>query len=130
MRGINFHHITVERIYFSATVEVFPAQESYEIGTKVTLRCIPPPSFHWRSPYFRWHSTPAVGIPFARSNISFVIPAHSPALVNCYCSVHGGRHPFHYLLGRGRTTLKIKGIVYFIVCKSSRYYKAMLLPDA
>ena len=122
MRFINFHHITIERIYFSATVEVFPAQESYEIGTKVTLRCIPPPSFHRRSPDFHWRSNPAVGILFTRgSNISFVIPAHSPALVNCYCSVHGGQYPFHYLLGRGRTTLKIKGIVYFIVYKSSRY---------
>ena len=90
-------------------IEVFPAQESYKIGTQVTLRCSLPPLFHWKSPRIIWKSAPTVRF-YLGSNITTVIPAHSPTLVNYYCFVYGGRFYFnHILLGRGRVTLKIKG---------------------
>ena len=111
LRNYNCFQLIIEKTYYNATIEIFPAQESYEIGTQVTLRCTPPPSFHWRSPRITWRSTSTTRFYYG-SNFTFVIPSHYPNLVNYYCFVYGGRFYFkNVLLGRGKVTLKIKGIL-------------------
>ena len=101
-----------EREQYKISIEVYPAQESYDIGTQVTLRCILPPSLQ-RSPFITidWKTTVPnvlryVGVD--RSNVSFVVPAHHPISANYYCSVQGMDYP-PTEVARQRITIKIKG---------------------
>ena len=111
-------------------MELLPAQESYEIGTQVTLRCILPPSLQkFPLKTIRWGTTvPAVrfGYDPSRSNTSFVIPAHHPTSANYYCFVNGEDHYYYdggTILGTGRITLKIKGIHYYMCMYDRTLYK-------
>lgn len=95
---------------------MLPIQESYEIGTEVTLKCILPPSLQ-RLPSVRVHWTTTVPgvLPYyyyyhSFENTSFVIPAHHPAAVSYYCLVEGnGGSEYRVPLARGHTTIKIRG---------------------
>ena len=118
----NFILLYAERELYRLRLEVDPAQESYEIGTQITLRCILPPSL-LRSPFVttEWRTAVPDVLPYTgyvpprmqyesdRSNISFIIPAHHPMSANYYCSVHSVEYPIVELVTEG-ITLKVKGM--------------------
>jgi hypothetical protein len=111
--NINCH---TDRELYKVKIEVDPAQESYDIGTKVTLRCLLPPSL-LNSPFITidWSTTVPDVLHYVpsrygleTSNISFVIPAHHPMSANYYCTVQGPEYPYPEIV-RERITLKLKG---------------------
>ena len=105
-----FVHCHAEREQYKISIEVDPAQESYDIGTRVTLRCILPPSLQ-SSPFITidWKTTVPNVLPYRYgSNISFVVPSHHPMSANYYCSVQGVEYPNTEVV-RQRVTIKIKG---------------------
>ena len=113
---IPFVHCHAEREEYKISIEVDPAQESYDIGTQVTLRCILPPSLQ-SSPFITidWKTTIPNVLPYVplrygldRSNISFVVPSHHPMSANYYCFVKGAEKPYTEVV-REQITLKIKG---------------------
>ena len=119
-----FDPFHTEREQYKILIEVDPAQESYDIGTQVTLRCILPPSLQ-SSPFVTidWKTTVPNVLPYVpyflplryeyeldTSNISFVVPTHHPMSANYYCSVKGVEYPYTEV-ARERITLKIKGVV-------------------
>ena len=113
---IPFIHCHAEREQYKISIEVYPAQESYDIGTQVTLRCILPPSLQ-NFPFITidWKTTVPNVLPYYHplryeldtSNVSFVVPSHHPMSANYYCSVRGVESTQTELV-RERITLKIK----------------------
>lgn len=112
-----YYAFTVERGLYNIMVEVLPTQESYEIGTEVTLRCVLPPSLQrLPSVTVSWSTLVPDVLPFpdydksSRPNISFVIPANHPASASYNCSVKGTHlRGNDVLLAMEGTTIKIKG---------------------
>lgn len=102
---------------YKINVDAFPAHESYEIGSRVTLNCsVSPPQAHrnftFRHPTHTFSSTVTGGKEIPRLNrlhfgtTNITIPANHPTSADYFCRVYRNEH----LLGIGRKTLKVKGI--------------------
>ena len=91
--------------YYEVAIHVSPTQESYEIGSWITLNCTATPSLQPHDNFifpvtYRWYSADR-GYISSHSTIA----TYEQDSIDYYCLVHhGGR-----LLGKKRTTLNIKG---------------------
>ena len=96
-------------------IHASPAQESYEIGSQVTLNCTVTPSPLNSEDFtfpviYRWYSADR-GSFFSRSySIRITIAPSEQDSLDYNCLIFRGGH----LLGKGRITLNIKGKVQMV----------------
>lgn len=129
-----YSNILTDLEYHNVTVSVSPVQESYEIGSRMTLRCIAPriygnfvlPQFYYRlfssrrqrNIYNTYSST-------GSATYSFTIPTTHPKSADYHCNVYYRNQ----LLGSGKTVIRIKGSIHNLVdeanfntCACCRYF--------
>ena len=109
---IFFQHKLSERSeYYKVAVHVSPAQESHEIGSRVTLNCTATPSPQTYENLifpltYRWYF-PDRGSSYSSgtSILTTTIEPYDQNLGSYYCLIYRSNH----LLGKGKATLNIKG---------------------
>ena len=93
-------------------LHVSPAQESYEIGSIVTLTCTatPPPQKYENFTFpltYQWYSADR-GSFSSGSTVTITIASYEQSFGDIYCLIYRSG----LLLGKGRITLKIKGKIH------------------
>ena len=92
------------------TVNKYPEQQSYAIGSQVTLNCTVNSRDHDIT--YRWYSASLRGGYTSGRTRTITIPAYYLNSVDYYCQIfNSGR-----LLGTQRITLDIKGNTYSCLC--------------
>ena len=119
MYTISTSHADLE--HHKVIVSVLPIQESYEIGSQVTLKCIAPQTYgNFVLPqfYYRWSSITRQGYFFhsysstGSNSYFFTISKSHPKSADYHCDIYRNGQ----FLGSGKTTVIIKGIPGYYNC--------------
>ena len=122
--------LTDQGEYYKVEIHVSPSQESLETGSRVTLNCTVTPSSQTQDNFifpvtYQWYSTDRGYISW-NSIVTTTIVPYERDLTDYYCLVYRDSR----LLGRRRTTLKIKGDgfyrLYNVMYSSTVLYVIML----
>jgi hypothetical protein len=105
-------YTSIEREYYKVEIHVSPPQESYEIGSQVTLSCLVTPSS--QNPAFplryQWYF-PDSGSSYSTSinPLTVTINSYDQSFGSYYCLIYSRNS--NLFLGQGRTTLNINGMI-------------------
>ena len=101
-------------------IHISPAQESYEIGSRVTLNCTATPSSQNYENFtfplrYQWYLSGWLSYFTTSSTRTITVASYGQGIENYYCLIYQYHYGSDLLLAQGRTTITTKGIMYMYI---------------